>query len=203
MLGYMLCFARKLPWMDQSMKSGCWEKKPGVALSECTLGVIGVGNIGKAVIKRALEFEMRVIANDIKEVPKEFLESTGLVMVSKDALLREADFVSLNCDLNPSSFHILSQHDFELMKQTAYVINTARGPLINERRLVDALQKGAIAGAALDVFEKEPLPNESPLRHLENVMLAAHNANSSPQAWQRVHKNSIENLLEVKRRSSQ
>lgn len=195
-MGYLLCFARQLPWMNQHMQQGKWEKIPGRALSECTLGIIGVGNIGRAVIKRAIAFGMRVVGTDIIDIPQDFLDATGLVMVSKDELLQQADFVTLNCDLNPTSFHIMGSREFELMRSTACLINTARGPLVDEAALIAALREQKIAGAALDVFEVEPLPVESPLRTFENVMLAPHNSNSSPTAWERVHENTVKCLFE-------
>jgi len=202
-LGYILCFARQLPWMDRDMRAGMWYKRPSISLRECTLGVIGVGNVGKAVVRRAIVFGMRVLGNDLVEMPPEFITETGIEMVSKEDLLRQADFVSLNCDLNPTSFHLISDREFSLMKPTAYVINTARGPIIDEPALVRALQERRIAGAALDVFEVEPLPKNSPLRQMDNVLLAPHNANSSPEAWERVHQNTIYNLLDELRRSEQ
>ena len=201
-LGYMLCFARQLLWMDRDMRAGTWSKRPSISLRECTLGVIGVGNVGKAVVRRALAFGMQVLGNDIVEMPADFLAETGLEMVSKEGLLRRADFVSLNCDLNPSSFHLMSDRGFSLMKPTAYLINTARGPIIDEPALVRALQEKRIAGVALDVFEVEPLLEDSPLRQMDNVLLAPHNANSSPEAWEQVHQNTIRNLLEVLERSA-
>ena len=183
--------------MDQAMHSGIWQKIPGIALNECTLGVIGVGNIGRAVINRALGFGMHILGNDTQEIPQDFIDQTGIAMVSKEELLRRADFISLNCDLNPTSRHILDEAAFDLMKPTAVVINLARGSLIKESALIVALQEQRIAGAALDVFEVEPLPTESPLQHMQNVMLAPHNSNSSPEAWEKVHQNSIRNLLDV------
>lgn len=200
-LGYILCFARQLPCMDRDIRSGKWQKRLCVSLRECTLGVIGVGNIGKAVVRRAIAFGMRVLGHDIVEIPADFLKETGLKVVPKDDLLREADFVSLNCTLNPTSFHLMGEREFALMKPTAYVINTARGSVIDEKALIYALRTGQIAGAALDVFEGEPLPPDSPLREFSNVLLAPHNANSSPAAWKRVHENTIHNLLEGLRRS--
>jgi D-3-phosphoglycerate dehydrogenase len=116
--------------------------------------------------------------------------------VSKEELLRRADFLSLNCDLNPTSYHLISRPELGLMKPTACLINTARGPIIDEPALVRALQQKQIAGAALDVFEREPLPADSLLRSLENVLLAPHNANSSPLAWEQVHQNTVRQLLE-------
>jgi D-3-phosphoglycerate dehydrogenase len=196
-LGYILSFARRLHEMNASMKKGRWEKIPGVSLGECTLGVIGVGNCGKAVVRRAVAFGMRILGNDIRSMPEGFISATGIRMTSKEDLLQQSDFVSLNADLNPTSYHIIAGHDLSRMKPTAVLVNAARGPLIDEAALVEALQQQTIAGAALDVFEVEPLPADSPLRRMENVLMAPHNANSSPAAWERIHQSTIGNLLEA------
>ena len=195
-LGYILAFARRQPWMDRQMKAGQWEKIPGRALHECTLGVVGVGAIGKAVIRRARAFGMRVLGNDIAEVDHAFVAETGLRMTDLPSMVAASDFVSVNCDLNPSSRHIINDTILAGMKRGAVLINTARGPLVDEAALVSALQAGHIAGAALDVFEFEPLPPGSPLLHMDNVLLAPHNSNSSPAAWERVHLHTIDNLLD-------
>lgn len=194
-LGYMLAFVRRQPWMDRAMKQGQWEKIPGRSLSECCLGVIGVGNCGKAIIRRARAFGMEILGNDIIEIAPDFLLEYGVEMTSLEDLLQRADFVSLNCDLNPTSVHLINRRTLALMKPSAILINAARGPVVEEPALVEALQKAVIAGAALDVFEVEPLPLDSPLLQMDNVLLAPHNANSSPAAWQRVHRNTIRNLL--------
>jgi D-3-phosphoglycerate dehydrogenase len=196
-IGYMLCFSRKLPWMDREMRKGVWSKIPGRALREGTLGIIGVGDVGKTVARRAMGFGMRIIGNDIVDMPGNFLDETRIEMLSREELLRQADFVSLNCDLNPTSQHLMNYEMFKQMKSSAVLINTSRGPIVKEADLVKALEDGVISGAALDVFEEEPLPPDNPLVHMENVMLAPHNANSSPEAWERVHINTINNLVAV------
>ncbi len=195
-LGYILAFARRQPWMDKAVKAGVWEKIPGRSLSECTLGIIGVGNIGKAVARRARAFGMTILGNDIVEIDHVFVAESGIRVTSLETLLAQSDFVSVNCDLNPTSYHLINARTLRLMRPHAVLINTARGPIVDEQALVEALQQGIIAGAALDVFEVEPLPLESPLRQMDNVMLAPHNSNSSPTAWERVHWNTIKNLLE-------
>lgn len=195
-MAYVLAFARQSPWMDRALKAGRWQKLPGRSLSECTLGVIGVGAIGRAVLQRAKGFGMRLLGNDIVEIPQEVLDETGVNMVSLKRLLAESDFVSLNCDLNPSSRHIMNVDTLGRMKPGAVLINTARGPLVDEVALGAALEYGKLAGAALDVFEHEPLPADSPLLEMDHVMLAAHNSNASPAAWERVHWNTIRNLLD-------
>ena len=194
-LGYMLSFARSIPWATETMRRGTWQKVPGFALREKTLGVIGVGNVGKAVVRRAMAFGMAVIGCDIAPVDEMFIDATGLTMVSRETLLSTADFISINCDLNPTSLHLLNYETLRLVKPSSYVINTARGPIIDEPALVEALQEQRLAGAALDVFEHEPLPLTSPLRTMDNVLLAPHNANSSPEAWEQVHVNTINNLF--------
>ena len=195
-LGYILSFARCQPWMDREMKSGKWEKIAGTSLSECTLGVIGVGNIGKAVTRRAHAFGMKVYGTDIIEIDPNFITDTGIEMTDLKSLLSNSDYVTINCDLNPSSHHLMNSDTFAQMKPNAVLINTARGPIVDEKALIDALQNSQIAGAALDVFEHEPLPPESPLLKMDNVMLAPHNSNSSPAAWEKVHWNTIRNLVE-------
>jgi len=207
-IGYILAFARNIPFMDRNMKDGRWEKIAGVSLFESTLGVIGLGNVGKAVIRRGRVFGMKILGNDILPIAPDFIAENGVEMTDVDDLLRRSDFISINCDLNPTSFHLINSKTLAEMKPGAVLINTARGPIIDEPALVEALQKGlaslknpagkkeGIRGAGLDVFEVEPLPLDSPLMKLENVLLAPHNSNSSPQSWERVHRNTIRGLLE-------
>lgn len=196
-MGFILCFARNLFSLNTAMHQGQWRKVPGRALRECTLGVIGVGNVGKAVVRRARGFGMRVVGNDIKHIDPGWVTEIGIAMITKEELLESADFVSLNCDLNPSSFHLMNEKSFSLMKESAVLVNTARGPIVDETILIRFLQEGRIAGAALDVFENEPLPGDSPLRFMENVLMSPHNTNSSPEAWGKVHTNTIRNLIEI------
>ncbi|HEX8189391.1 MAG TPA: phosphoglycerate dehydrogenase [Pyrinomonadaceae bacterium] len=201
-LGYVLCFARGLHRMDRDVRRGLWVKPDAVSLRECVLGVVGVGNIGRAVVRRARAFGMRVLGTDPAPAPGAFVEETGLRMLPLGALLAESDFVSLHCDLNPSSLHLIDRAALSLMRPTAYLINTARGPVVDETALSQALAEGLIAGAALDVFEVEPLPEASPLRALDNCLLAPHNANCGRAARARVHESTIANLLAALREAS-
>ncbi len=196
-LGYMLGFVRRLDEMTGHMRAGSWEKPPLRALRETTIGIVGVGNIGSAVARRASAFGARILGNDVEPIAEEIIGQTGLQPASLEHLLREADIVTLHCDLNPSSRHLMNPATIALMRRTAILINTARGPLVDERALVAALQGGSIGGAALDVFEDEPLPLDSPLRTMKNVWLAPHNSNSSPGAWEAVHENTIRNLFQA------
>jgi len=194
-MGYILNFSRQLFFMDSDTRSGKWNKRPLKSLKECTLGVIGVGHIGQAVIQRAIAFGMRVKGHDIVSPPENFMMKTNMESCLLKDLLQTSDFVSLNCDLNPTSHHLISQSELKMMKFTAYLINTSRGSVIKEAALIDALETKMIAGAALDVFEREPLPTDSPLRKFKNCLLAPHNANNSPLAWQMVHESSIDHLI--------
>jgi len=157
--------------------------------------VIGVGNCGKAVLSRAQAFGMRLLGNDIVSIDPGFIAETGVKMVDLATLLDQSDFISVNCDLNPTSYHLLDAERFSQVRPGAILVNCARGPVIDEPALVEALARGRLGGAALDVFEVEPLPAASPLRGMSNVLLAPHNANSSPAAWERVHVNTIRNLF--------
>jgi D-3-phosphoglycerate dehydrogenase len=195
-LGYMLLFARQLDRMNSDIRDGHWRKPQLVSLREQTLGVIGVGNCGKAVVRRAVTFGMRVLGNDLVEMPGDFLASTGIEMIGLEMLLRQADFITIHMTLDPNSFHLINEQTLGLMKPSAYLVNTSRGPIVDEAALAAALERKLIAGVALDVFEVEPLPADSPLRRFDNCWLAPHNANSSPLAAQRVHENTIRNLLD-------
>lgn len=195
-IGYILAFARRQPWMDKSVKSGEWHKQGAVSLSECTLGVVGVGRIGRAVLERAAGFGMRLLGNDVIPIDLGKISDAGARMVDLEQLLVQSDFVSLNCDLNPSSRQLINHDTLNLMRDHVVLINTSRGGVVDEQALIEALETGALAGAALDVFEDEPLPDDSPLRNLDHVMLAPHNSNASPRAYERVHWNTIGNLFE-------
>jgi D-3-phosphoglycerate dehydrogenase len=195
-MAYILAFARKQPWMDRQIKNGVWEKIPGHSLQESTLGVIGVGYIGKAVLRKAQAFGMTLLANDIVPIPEAFIQEVGVEMVPLETLVARADYISVNCDLNPTSHHLVNADLIAKMKPTAVVINTARGPIIDQPALIDALERMLIAGAALDVFEDEPIPADSALLRMDQVMLAPHNSNSSPSAWEAVHWNTIKNVIE-------
>jgi D-3-phosphoglycerate dehydrogenase len=199
-MAYVLCFARQVPWLDRAMKRGRWERFPARSLRECTLGVVGLGSIGRAVVARAAVFGMRTYGHDVVPPDPEFVAGTGLVLVTLDELLGRSDFVSLNCTLTPQTYHLIGARELGMMGPQAVLINTARGKLIDEPALIDALRRREIAGAALDVFEIEPLPSDSPLRGMDQVLLGPHAANASPAAFEAIHHQAVANLLEGLRR---
>lgn len=196
-LGYILLFARQLDRMTDDIRNGSWSHVPLRSLSECTLGIVGFGHIGAAVARRAAAFRMRMIACDAQPLINSETESLGVRVVPLDKLLSESDFVSLHADLRPENRKLMNAKRLGLMRPSAVLINTARGSLVDEVALASALLEGRLAGAALDVFEVEPLPDNSVLRTLSNVYLAPHNANASPAAADRVHANTIRNVLRV------
>jgi D-3-phosphoglycerate dehydrogenase len=195
-LAYLLAFSRNIVASDRIMKSGNWDKAPGFTLAERCVGIIGVGNIGQMVARKLTAFGARVVGTDVVNIPSDVRAACGIEMVSLDALLERADLVTVNCNLNPTSFHLLGRAQFERMQRHAVIVNTARGPIVNEIDLVWALQNGVIGGAALDVFEEEPLPASSPLRGMSNVLLSSHATNASPRCWKAVHENSIAMICE-------
>jgi D-3-phosphoglycerate dehydrogenase len=195
-LGYVLLFTRQLDRMNDDMHAGLWQRLPLRALCECTLGIVGLGDIGRAVARRASAFGMRVLASSPPLAPDE-PGDPSVTMAELDTVLVESDFVTLHADLRPENRHLVDAARLRRMKPGACLINTARGLLVDEAALVAALEQGHLAGAALDVFTDEPLPAASPLRGLPNVYLAPHNANASPAAAERVHTNTIRNVLQV------
>lgn len=195
---FMLCFARKIPWLTTELRAGRWTPLDGPSLAECTLGVVGAGNIGSAVLRKASAFGMRLLATDPRDdVPLQLIDDTRVEMVSHDRLLEESDFVSLNCDLNASSKHLMSTSQFNRMKASGVLINTARGGVVDQPALIKALESQAIAGAGLDVFESEPIPADCPLLRMDNVLMSPHLANSSDRAAHRVHGITIRNICEM------
>lgn len=196
-IGLMLNEARGLVRNDRVVKSGGWDKPRGHMLREKVIGIIGFGDIGRAVAEKLALFGSRVLVNDIKEISAEVLESYGVSFASKDEIYKSCDIITLHTDLNPTSKHLLNKDSFSIMEKRPYIINTARGPLIKEGDLIFALNGGLISGVGIDVFENEPLPVDNPLRSLDSVMASCHNANSSSLCWDRVHKNSLKMMSEA------
>jgi phosphoglycerate dehydrogenase-like enzyme len=178
----LLGISRRVAQGHMAMAKGSWTQYWGHDVHGKTLGIIGCGRIGQAVAKRASGFDMRVIAYDCVPCP----EMPNIQFVSLDELLAESDFVSIHAALTPESRGMIGAAQLRRMKRSAYLINTARGPLIDEAALAQALQEGVIAGAALDVFSTEPLPAESPLRGAPNLLLEAHQASFTRETGERV-----------------
>jgi D-3-phosphoglycerate dehydrogenase / 2-oxoglutarate reductase len=195
-MGYILNFARKINKLDREMKIGIWSKTSDqFALDELALGIIGLGDCGSAVARKASAFGMKIYGNDIVEIPREKLEKHGIEFTTKDEIYEKCDFISLNVSLTEEAKGMITKNVFSKMKKTAVLINTSRGAAVKNADLIDALREKKIAGAALDVFETEPLPKDSPLLKFENCILSPHNVNSSPKYWNIVHENTLNNLV--------
>jgi phosphoglycerate dehydrogenase-like enzyme len=194
-LAYILGFCRGVQENTQILKNGGWDKPQGFSLFEKNVGIVGFGNIGQAVARRLKAFGTSILAYDIQGISPSLELEYGVQSVTLDMIFSECDFITLHCDLNATSQHLLKAESFEKMRKKPFIINTSRGPVINENDLIEALHNNQIAGAGLDVFEVEPLPTTSPLRNFYNVFLASHNSNSSPSCWNRVHQNSVSMLL--------
>lgn len=196
-MGYIILLARKLHLVDQEVRKGKWDDAQirGISLKGKTIGIIGVGNIGRAVAERARAAGMEILGYDIYPVEESFLSRTAMKQVQIEEILKSSDFISLNCNLTSSNYHMIGKKEFQQMKERVYLINTSRGPLIDQEALITALKEGKIAGAALDVFENEPLPMDSPLRYINTCILGAHNSSNTLDAIMRVNELAISNLL--------
>jgi phosphoglycerate dehydrogenase-like enzyme len=164
---------RRLPQQDRSLREGRWQTSLGVDLAGKTLGVVGLGKIGARIAAFGTFLGMRVLATGITLTPERAAQA-GAVMVDLDTLMRDSDVVSLHLRLSDRTRGLITARCLALMKPTAYLVNTARGPLVDEAALVAALRDRRIAGAALDVYDVEPLPTSHPLLALDNVVLTPH-----------------------------
>jgi len=179
----MLAVSRNIPQANQTMHTGGWDRKKfvGVELRNKTLAIIGLGKIGAGVAKRALSFEMNVIAYD-PFVSAERAKNLGVSLLELDELFRRADFITVHMPLTNKTRDMISLEQMKIMKPTVRLINCARGGIINEKDLATALEEKIIAGAAVDVFENEPLAGDSPLRNLPNIILTPHLGASTVEA---------------------
>jgi glyoxylate reductase len=159
-----------------------------------TIGIVGLGRIGCAIAKRAKGFDMTVLYYDVIRRP-DFEKEYNIQFTQLETLLQKADFVTINTPFTKETFHLVDEKKLRLMKKTAYLINNARGPIVDEKALYKALKEGWIAGAALDVFEQEPTPMETPLLKLDNVVVAPHISSSSYETRSRMAEMVAENLV--------
>src|SRR5574342_12826 len=174
-LGLMLSLAREIPRADREIRNGKWLKKElmGTELSGKYLGIVGLGNIGKRLAKHARALNMNIIGYDVITIPDDFSREVGLVKTDLDTLLSNSDYISFHVPFTSDTHHLVNSQRLEKMKKTVYLINTSRGEIIDEEALYAALKDGKIAGAALDVFEKEPATGNK-LATLPNVICTPH-----------------------------
>ncbi len=194
-MGLILGLARKIAFLDQRVKANQWDFRQGKPIHRMqgkVLGLIGSGRIGQEVGKRMSAFGVRVIAFDpyVKEL-------AGIELTDLDTLLKTSDFISIHCPLNASTRHLIGVKEFHKMEKKPLLINTSRGPIVDEEALVAALQEGRISGAGLDVLETEPPVPENPLLKMENVVLSPHISFYSEESIRELKRRTAENVAEV------
>jgi phosphoglycerate dehydrogenase-like enzyme len=198
---FMLALAKRLPEQERITRHGRWDRQDQVMGGEIqgrTLGIIGLGRSGRELVRLVAPFAMRILAYSPHADPRQ-ATSLGVRLTSLDELLREADFVSIHCRLTDETRNLLGARELALLKPTAFLINVARGLIVDQAALVDALRSRRIAGAGLDVFTIEPLPADDPLISLDNVILTPHWSASTSDVWQATGRAMAEGMLRASR----
>jgi D-3-phosphoglycerate dehydrogenase len=193
--GYLVMLARQLHRIDASVRDGGWLKHEGVALARKTLGVVGFGSIGQALARRGHAFGMTVIAHDIALAVRDVALSEGVELVSREDVFIRSDFLVLCVPLTPETTQLVNAATLRLMRQGSFLVNVARGGLVDESALAAALDSGHLAAVALDVFEEEPLPPDSPLRAFPHCVFGSHNGSNTIEGVLRASERAVENLL--------
>jgi len=195
-ISMILASIRKTVFLNQKVKSGQWDFRLGIPIHRIRgqiLGLIGCGKIGLEVAKRISSFGVKVIAFDpyVEEAPE------GIKMKDFDSILKESNVISIHCPLNDSTRHLIGEREFGKMEKRPIVINTSRGPIIDERALIQALEQGLVSGAGLDVLEKEPLDSKNPLLRMENVILSPHIGFYSEESISELKRRTAKNVADV------
>ncbi len=194
-MAYITSLARGLHHIDRGVRAGDWPKPAGRSLGGATLGIVGLGGIGRALATRAAAAEMIVSGSDPSEDSQTLAGGLGVTIRSFEELLGTCEFISVNCPLNESTHHLFDDGAFALMRDRSWLVNTGRGAVVDTAALVGALESGKVAGAALDVMEEEPPGDTSPLRRFDQVIFGSHNASNTMEASARVHVKAIDNLV--------
>ncbi|HSR13715.1 MAG TPA: D-2-hydroxyacid dehydrogenase family protein [Thermodesulfobacteriota bacterium] len=193
-IGLIIALMRDIPGQFESMRRGGWQTRPGYDLAGKTLGVLGLGRVGGAVAAVGNALNMKVIAWSQNLTEDRAVECRAR-RVKKEELLKEADVVSIHLVLSARTRGIVGEKELSLMKPTAYLVNTSRGPIVDEDALLKALQEKKIAGAALDVYGTEPLPARHPFRSLENVLLTPHLGYVSVENFAKMYHDAVEDII--------
>lgn len=191
--GLILGFMRHIPQEDRNVRLGAWQRTVGIGVRGKTLGVIGLGRLGSQVAAVGRTFGMEVLAWS-QNLTAEACAAAGVTLAAKDELLRRADIVTIHLVLSPRTTGLIGAREFALMKPTALLVNTSRGPIVEEAALVQALQTRRIAGAALDVFDTEPLPLDHPLRRMENTVVTPHLGYVIEENYRGFFEGAVENI---------
>ena len=191
--GLIHACARNTPHDDRMMREGKWQTRIGVDLHGKTLGILGLGRLGALTAKVAPAFSMPVIAWSENLTPERCAE-VGVEYVTKDALFERSDFLSIHQLLSDRTRGLIGARELSLMKSTAYLINTSRGPIVDERALIQALESGSIRGAATDVYDHEPLPVDHPFRRLDNIVITPHTGYVTEETYRIFYSQMVENI---------
>ncbi|MFP3088886.1 phosphoglycerate dehydrogenase [Treponema sp. TIM-1] len=194
-IALILSVARRIPFLDRNTRQGRWPRSTGVELYGKTMGILGLGAIGKAVAKRAAGFAMHIMAYD-PYMDEAYAKAQGIVAADFDTLVTRVDFLCLHLPLTAETRHIISGEVMKRMKPGVIMVNTARGGLIDEQAAYELLQSGHLGGLGIDVYEEEP-PKESPLFTLDNVVLTPHTASHTREATAAMASLSVQNLIDV------
>lgn len=205
-MALLLTCARKVLQLDKAVRAGQWRTLHGPEMEEIwrgiaplrgqTLGLLGFGLIARALLPKAKGFGFRILAYD-PHVSAEIMDKMGVAAVSLERLLKESDFISIHAALTPQNRHLLGLEQFKMMKRSAYIINTARGAIIDEKALYTALTEGYIAGAGLDVMEIEPVKMDNPLLKLDNVVPTGHSGHYSDIATEKIRQRPVEDISRI------
>ena len=190
----ILASARHIVTEAQSVRAGAWQKALGIGLHGKTLGIIGLGRVGSGVARVGLAFGMRVIAWS-RNLTKDKASEHGATLATKDELFRTSDIVSVHVGLSDSSRGLVGRSEIGLMKPSALLVNTSRGPIITESALIEALRDKKIGGAAVDVFDREPLPAEHPFRSLPNILATPHIGYVADDLYRTFYQDTVSNIL--------
>ncbi|MDP9079153.1 MAG: D-2-hydroxyacid dehydrogenase family protein [Bacteroidota bacterium] len=191
----LMAIARNITLENANLKSGLWQTTIATDLAGKTIGIIGLGNIGTKIAAYAKAFDMNVLAWS-ENLTEEKAAAAGAKLVSKDALMRESDFITIHLVLSDRSKNTIGQAELDLMKPTAYFINTSRGPLVDEDALISTLQQKKIAGAAIDVYGIEPLPADHPFRKLDNVLATPHIGYVTEKTYKLFYEDTVAGIME-------
>lgn len=195
-MGYVIMLARGLHLMDRAVRTGHWRKVEGETLRGRTIGIIGLGSIGRALAVRAAAFGMLVTGHDPQPDACNAARDAGVTVVPMNDAVSSSDYIVLCCPLTDQTRHLISDATLATVRSGVRLVNVARGPLVDEAALIGALERGTVAGAALDVFEREPLDVGSRLLEFENVIVGSHNGSNTREAVERTSRLALQNLLE-------
>jgi len=190
----ILAMTKKIPLEDRTMKMGGWQQGTGIGLNGKTLGILGLGKLGAQVARAGKAFEMDIIAWSQNLTDERCAEVGGVTRVGKDELFQRADVITAHMILSDRSRGLVGRNELGLMKSTAYFVNTSRGPIVDEVALLEILQAGRIAGAAIDVYDVEPLPADHPYRSLDNMVLTGHTGYVVAELYPLAYSQAVENI---------